>query len=405
MDPLKSSEVLVARSVRANRGDLANQLGLVNFLLQNKAIKKIYVSSYYPEHFKNIEKVVTLKPSLLRGYTLSIAELKILKKGTPIFWGGGIDIQDSGSKIKLLLILLRFILLTLFKNRLIVSFQGIGPIRTKTGLVLSKLILNKVTAVITREQTALDWLDRLKYPEHKVFLSIDSALFIESYELTFGKNYLINKGFDIDKPIIAINLRRWYHQKGGWMPTQFSRKSLLNKKMSNIQKNFESALSHAAKLGYYQFVFLPMYLKEPEPWEDDIILAEQLQSTLPCNCHSRVISENISTNELCSILNNVTFSIGMRLHSTILTHTVLHPAIHIAYEHKGADYYKAINQESLLCMINEFSSTDGDVILKRKISYLHENYSNEVDKLVEKVNDYRRNTLFHVSNFLNRIEM
>ena len=52
------TDVFLARFVRANRGDFANQAGVVAGLRLSSRVGKVYVSSFYPEHFKGLDDAV-----------------------------------------------------------------------------------------------------------------------------------------------------------------------------------------------------------------------------------------------------------------------------------------------------------------------------------------------------------
>ena len=362
------TDVFLARFVRANRGDFANQAGVVAGLRRSSRVGKVYVSSFYPEHFKGLDDVCPIPPASVRGYLTNRFEGKILKKRPPVYWGGGVDLQDSGSKIKIALLFLRILLLKRSGSRFVIAFQGAGPIRTRFGKFCLKLISRLIDYAIVREPTAQKILiEDAAMSQAEVVLGVDSALLLEPPQSEFGRTYLQKHKFDLSRPILGVNLRRWYHQRGGWLPTEFRSKQapVGAERMHTLISEMAQAISTNG--AYSKILMIPMYRRYPEMWEDDIVLLEELKARLPSNYVVGFLEEDVSAFELLSIFSMLDVMIGVRLHSTIMAHIAGVPAIHIAYEHKGIEHYEHMRMRDLVISIDEASILGGAKVIQERL--------------------------------------
>lgn len=387
-----ANSVFLARSVRANRGDFANQMGIVAGLKNISKISKIYVSTFYPHHFKGLQKVQTVQPPALRGYLTTWNEEKILAHRPVIFWGGGVDLQDTGSKLKMLFVNTRFKLLKRHGSKLILAFQGAGPVRSKAGLKLLKCIVNKIDGAIVREPTALKLLLSAGLEKTRIDIAVDSAVLLEMPDIFFGQQYFSSHGFNLKEPIIGLNLRRWFHQKGGWIPTgMFQKKQrVLEGKMLSLVKNVATVLNRMYDDGIRQIAFLPMYRREPEFWEDDIFLLENVQYRLNKPFRTILVDEDLNVYNYLSIFSQLDVMIGTRLHSTILAHVAGVPSIHICYEHKGKEFFNISKRENMVIDIEDCCDVAGYDLIYNRIDNIISNMELHKKDVKNKINELKK---------------
>ncbi len=375
----ESLDVYLARSVRANRGDLASQAGIVQGLLRDPLVGRVYVSTYYPHYFSGQPRVVTIRPSALRGLVTNRAERWVLRSGIPALWGGGVDLQDTGGKIKMPLILLRILLLKRFGSPVVQVFQDAGPVRTRTGRFFLRRIARAFDTCVVRGPTARDLLvEQGGLDGSRIVESVDAALLLQCPGPDFGRGYLGERGLDPALPIMGLNLRRWFHQKADWLPTQLHRRRRGPEhegRMAGLIDNVARAVASLEAAGYQQIVMVPMYRLEPEPWEDDILLLECMRERLPRTMKSVMVTEDLPTSNLLSIYACMSIMLGIRLHSTILAHVAGVPAVHIYYEHKGRDHFRHIGMEEYLVDIESASADAGGDALTDAVWRLHKERS------------------------------
>ena len=400
-------DVFVARAVHANRGDLASQAGIVYGLLREPTIRNVYVSSYYPHHYANMPRVRSVAPPPVRGFLTNSGERPLLRRRMPIFWGGGVDLQDTGSKIKMPLILLRILLLKRCGSPFVMAFQGAGPVRTRFGRLCLRCIARRLNLAVCREPTAQRVLtEQGRLDAQRVRLATDGALLLDPPNKAFGRRYLADRGLDPAGLILGLNLRRWFHQKSGWLPTQIHRQRRtgeLNGPMRALVENIVDTLQDAADLGYRQIVLLPMYRSEPEPWEDDIALLKAVRARLVDHMRFVLVHEDLSVVQLASVFSCLTVMIGVRLHSTILAHVAGVPAIHVFYEHKGPEHFARLGMSDLLVGIDEACGSNGGRAILAALNRVHNRLEQTRTQLAQRVQELRNCAQSHLADALHVI--
>ncbi len=351
---------------------MASQMGLVQGLLAADSVGHVYVSTYYPHHYARMDRVVTLRPPPVRGYTINRSERELLATGALVTWGGGVDLQDLGSKLKLCLLWLRFILLKRYGSKIILGCQGTGPLRSRCGKVLVARIVQRLDGGVVREPTARRLVAETgNLPSACIHESCDAAFMLEPPDPAFGQQYLEEKGFDLKQPVLGVNVRRWYHERGGWFPSACRRRWVADRMSAPMQRLLNHmAEAIARQTVARQILLLPMYRREPEPWEDDIDLLEALQARLPTDFHAAMVDEDLATPALLSILSGLSALVGVRLHSTILAQVAGVPALHIAYDHKGVEHFQRMDMASWCLPIQEVQAANGADLLARKLAEL-----------------------------------
>lgn len=294
------------------------------------------------------------------------------------------------------LILLRMVLLKRGGSSFIQAFQGAGPITSKTGRFFLRRIARRIDVSLPREPTARELLiTEGGMKSDRVKLAADGAVLMDPPDETFGKEYLRTHNFDPEAPILGLNLRRWFHQKAGWMPTQVTRHregDTLSGPMEMLVENVAKAIQSLKKAGYSQLAMIPMYRAEPEPWEDDIRLLRAVEERVGDGCRSIMVDEDLSPQQLLSIYSRMTMMVGVRLHSTILAHVGGTPAIHICYEHKGREHFQQMGLDENLISIDDVCGKDGGPALAEKMLTLHKNLENTRSHIKQRMTELRNQT-------------
>jgi polysaccharide pyruvyl transferase WcaK-like protein len=362
-------DVFVGRPVRANRGDLASQAGLVAGILRHPGVHRVGVSTYYPHHYED-DRVVPLAPPPVSGLLTTRHEGRLLAGGTPVLWGGGVDLQDTGSRIKIPATATRLLLLKRRRSPVVVACQGAGPVTTRSGRIASRTLLRLVDRAVVREPTAQRFFEEAGY-SRPIELAHDAALMLEPESPAFGRRYLEEKGLDPNAPTIAVNLRRWFHQTGSLVPRRATARDRGVEETEALVAAVADALREATALGYRQIVLLPMYRTEPQPWEDDAGLLDRMASRVGGEVSSCAVDEDLGVESMLSIIAATDIVVGVRLHSTILAHVAGVPAVHIAYEHKGVEHFAAMGMDDFVVPIETMVSGEGASILATRISEVH----------------------------------
>ncbi|HOB30276.1 MAG TPA: polysaccharide pyruvyl transferase CsaB [Bacillota bacterium] len=269
-----------------NIGDEAILTSTINALRKARPDLNLIVLSQHPDetsHTYNVESY----------HRMSITEVtKAMKKSDLVIFGGGSLLQDATSFRSLLYYLSIINLAHIYKKPVIVYANGIGPIRSRLGRVLTKRALETVEAITVRDAESRDELIEMGVTKD-IEVTADPAFLLEPSPDYVVDEILQSHGLDSKTDIVWIALRDinapdWFH---GQIKTL----------ISTLR---EQGLSPC---------FLAMQSKDLKLTNAlNQELAEMDQDPLP------VIS-NISPEETLGILELGQFCLGMRLHTLILS--------------------------------------------------------------------------------------
>lgn len=131
--------------------------------------------------------------------------------------GGGL-FQDDDSRIKMPYWAARIALLKLFNSRIAGLSIGAGPLRHPESRAAARLACAALTTVSVRDRFAREAL--APCTSKPVAVVPDPAFMLEPTSQEEAREHLRRLGFRDGKPIIAATVRRWYHDRGGFIPNR-----------------------------------------------------------------------------------------------------------------------------------------------------------------------------------------
>jgi len=138
-----------------NFGDEAILQTLIDRLNSAYDKPEITVISKNPEYIKQTYKADSV-------YSFNFSEISRKMSGSDIFIsGGGSLLQDVTSLMSLFYYLALILLAQIFKTRVYIFAQGIGPINNPFGRFLTGIILKNASLITVRDQNSSDFLSKL----------------------------------------------------------------------------------------------------------------------------------------------------------------------------------------------------------------------------------------------------
>ena len=131
--------------------------------------------------------------------------------------GGGL-FQDDDSRIKMPYWAARIALLKAFNSRIAGLALGAGPLRHPESRAAARLACAALTRVSVRDRFARDAL--APCTSKPVEIVPDPAFMLEPAPQEEAREHLRRLGFRDGKPLIAATIRRWYHDRGGFIPNR-----------------------------------------------------------------------------------------------------------------------------------------------------------------------------------------
>jgi polysaccharide pyruvyl transferase CsaB len=243
--------------------------------------------------------------------------LRVIKQSDAVLSGGGGLLQDVTSFRSLMYYLAIMAVAQSLGKPLIIFAQGFGPVRTKTGRLLTRLILRHAQLITLRDIDSSRDLASLGISGGKVHVTADPAFLLEPAPAERGHEIL--KSLAIDgvnrerKPLVAVSLRPWpKHYEPGPMWT--------------APECYAEALDAIAEKTKARIVLVPMYPRQDSPVLDAV--SKAMKTPAP------IVDNVTDPKDTMALLGCCDLVIGMRLHAAVFAVSSGVPAIGISYDPK-----------------------------------------------------------------------
>lgn len=243
-----------------------------------------------------------------------------------IISGGGSLLQDVTSWKSMIYYLSIITLGVLFRKRVFLYSQGIGPVRYRVIRIILKHVLNHVDAITVRDTESKGFLERLGV-HSRIYTTADAVLSLQPASKDFGRNILQDNHVPISGKKIGIAIRNWNHSE---------------KWMAGLKKYIEKLSQHKD----ISIIFIPMQYPEDRDAAGKIGVDSHNIYILP---------DDYTIDELMSIIGNMDVLIGMRLHALIFSALMHVPFLGISYDPK-IDNFLALIGEKPVCSVSHMDA-------------------------------------------------
>jgi len=338
--------IIINGDATSNRGDRSILLGNIILLKKVFPDAEIRALSFCPERDENWYDIQFYHRAKLFG------KFKAVVWSDIIMWGGGELIQDDTSKIKIPFWFINIMVLSIiFRKKIIALGQGLGPVNSKFNKLLSKIMLNRLSLFFSRDNYSEKMIRDIG-SNTKVLSSFDPAILVSDKvdkNKKFLINYLVGKEFEInnDDKIIGVGVRRWFHQRGSWIPHKYAFKYNLRKIRGEeeyilMKDNLAFLLDELVSKHNFKIIFFPMYTPKHEA--DDKV-SDEILNLMKNKNDGFVIKDDFSPLEYLELVGGANFFFGIRLHSTILSTSLGIPSLTFCYAPKGMSYFEQLGIE------------------------------------------------------------
>lgn len=284
-----------------NAGDDSVLYGIITSLRKLDPTLELGVLSNQPEK--------TASTFGIKAYNRwKITEIvKRIREYDLLLMGGGSLLQDATSP-RSVIYYLGIVLTAKLCNKPVVFYaQGVGPIRQTLSKRLIHFIVNKVNVITVRDYESGEDLKRFGVTKVPIIVTADPAVTIprESIDLAWGKEIIAETGVPPGK-CMAICVRSW-------------------KKEERFKQVLAEVADHYAEQGW-NILFVPMQYPADITPSRDIAHLMKHKATL--------IDRPLNFKEIMSLLGNMDFVLGMRLHSIILAAVMNVPFVGVSYDPK-----------------------------------------------------------------------
>ena len=350
----------------SNAGDEAMLYSIIRSLQITFQNPEITVISGNPKATKEEFEVKTI--SRFDGIKI----LRAIWNTDILISGGGSLLQDVTSGKSILYYMLIILLGVIFRKKVFLFAQGIGPVRYRVTRVVLKHVLNHVDFITVRDKESKGFLTRLGVKE-PIYHTADAVMLLPSVSLVEGRKILQEQKIPLDKKLIGISVRKW-------------------KELDKWKKEFRVFINKLLEQEDVVIVFITMQRPGDTIAARKIIKADNKRIFL--------LKGNYKVDELMSIIGNIDVLVGMRLHALIFASLMHVRVVGISYDPKVNHFLDSINEE---CLCN-VSSLDAEKLYHKTYQLLEESTEEHDWSAVENLRHCSQKTIELLKQMINNRE-
>lgn len=353
------------RVIKGNRGDLLSRWGILT-AISSMTSGPITVFCSQRRHLPPIP-AKPLHYGAVYNFFPSLRGWRALAKADVVLWTGGLDLQDDSSLAKLCHTWLTFFVYRLLGLKIVCVCQGAGPLTSMVGRLLTRMVLNQVLVFMARDLSSFNLIASLN-SRTKLVRSHDGIFFpgFEMIEASERKMHdcLKHLAEGPHGPLIAINMRLWFHFAGGFLPYQFAKRSFRKRaeaKMNAFTGAFVKLMTRLRLELDARIVLISMYEPGAEEWEDDAVWLRRLKKHFINDPAVILCDDDLTIPEFVTLMRCFDLVIGTRLHSTLAALRQGVRAIHLSYTLKGQDIFEGLGLKEFAVDLDRFIDVPDDV--------------------------------------------
>jgi polysaccharide pyruvyl transferase WcaK-like protein len=249
--------------------------------------------------------------------------------------------------------------------------QSYGPFSTKYVNFFARLDLRRQKIIFCRGDDCRDEVKKL-LPEADAISFPDVAVTLP-FDKVWGAAYLSEK-YSAIRPVVSLSPSA----------VLYSRAGTINGENQHITQLL-SVVRILVGMGYSVLLVPHTYRPaQPDPRVCDLAVARLVVNAI-CDLNVMIVDENLSPNELKSIISNVEFHVGARYHSVVAALSSCVPAVSLSWHSKYRDLMRCYGMDEYVLEENSSSEVitrmlDKINTHKDKLSVMLIKYQDEVSE-------------------------
>lgn len=267
-----------------------------------------------------------------RGVAGSASLLRAAGNADLVVIGGGGLFQDDDSRVKMPYWASRIAMLVLANRNLVGHSVGAGPLRHLESQIAARFTCNTLASVTVRDPFAHAALSACT--SRRVGIVPDPAFMLAPAHPSVADNFLRSLDIPPGRPLIGVALRRWFHARGGFVPSRVRSAMGLDcddgrATLSQLLAQLAAALVPIARRMEATLLLLPTYTAS---YENDATVCAEF-GRLAQGCDVRIASiEDPALYK--TVTGRLTVMISSRMHPLILAAGAGTPIVGLAYNGK-----------------------------------------------------------------------
>lgn len=263
--------------------------------------------------------------------------------------GGGQVLHDQTCLLFLLASLGKLVLARLAGTPSVCYAMGVGPISSRIGRTLTRIVLAKCALIIVRDEASKALLEEIGIQGTRIEVTADPAFRLNPSENLNIKKYFPDNSSDTKtRPVIALCPRRWFHYSSSILPAKWKLhfgKPQGTDKFNKLLDLYTHVIDRFVSELNAQVLLIPMKRSEKknDPGQDDDVVCTEIKSRLSDNESVNVLKDNLAPTELKSLLGNVDCLVSMRMHAVIFAASQGIPCVGIGLSKKFGDLFNRMD--------------------------------------------------------------
>ena len=355
---------------------------------EDKCVKGVYSNILNPHPYKKgkIGKLIAIAKLFFQmifiqfGLTFFKTEtikkhdnLKVLHDSDIIIVCGGGFL--GGKKFDSLMHVYQMYVDTLFGKPVYVMGTSVEPIKNRLIKYCTDKILKKVDFVFARESITEKYLSEILDDSKHVQIP-DMAFMLENSQKKFD---FVDDLRSKNNKLFGITVRNW----------KFPDLDNKQNAMENYINSVKDFMIMEFKKRKCTFIFIPQVTVSTG---DDTIIAKKIKSLLSEEYKKQFIikGDDWSPSEIKSLIANMDYFVGTRMHSNIFATSMAVPTTAIAYEKKTNGIMETVGLQNYIVEINDITSKDlynkvEDMIINEK--KIRKQLSNNIKNIQKEILD------------------
>lgn len=259
---------------------------------------------------------------------------------------GGTIFTESQRSTSFYIHSLQVVAAILFRKRVMIFGQSIGPIQKRLNVLLMRAILNRVHVIALREAISKEWLDRLGVRNGKINVTSDPAFLLTRQKSNRAERILAHENITHDRgPFIGLCPRYWS------FPNAPARERL--QMLKNYVESLVDTVDKICRDRDATFVLIPMCTS---PRDDDRQIIRVIHERVKEKGQVSILTGDYDPLELINIFEQFDLVLGSRMHSNILALIAGTPTVCIACEHKTLGLIRSLGMRDEVIPIDSITS-------------------------------------------------
>jgi polysaccharide pyruvyl transferase WcaK-like protein len=301
---------------------------------------RIAIVTAHPERDRRRLGIVPIK----RGFFGIASLLKTARQADLVICGGGGLFQDDDSLLKMPYWALRLACLRLVTKEIVGLSIGAGPLRYPVSRLFARLALKALRRTSVRDPLAMAVLRPLT--RRRIQVVPDPAFVLKASPRGAARQVLLEAGVPLDRPLIGVALRRWFHTNSNMIPHTYGARLGLYRhrgraEMTAYSQYIASVLTDVVSNTGAHVVFMPTYNVRHQ---NDAAVCAEIASRMPAGAHTSLSVDDPKLYK--AVTGLLAIMLCGRMHPAILAAGQGTPIVGLSYNQKFFGTFSLLGQEA-----------------------------------------------------------